>query len=164
MPSVKRKTPAHVMTASLLIGTMASGLAIVLDSAGFWSEWDLALNGWMDRLGEGMREVSRESLLCCVVFASYLLPFLLLRTPQWWRRMILWLSFLLVSLAWWPVLALASWKMEPCMPMAALVWSGFCAMVYAQRHLLPCENAAAARENVATGSSVPAVPTEVIES
>jgi hypothetical protein len=37
------------------------------------------------------------------------------------------------------VLALASWKLPPCMPLVALLWSGLCALIYAQRHSLPCE-------------------------
>ena len=164
MPPAKRKTPAHVTMASLLIGTMAAGMAIVQDTAGFWTEWDLALNAWTAKLGDGLRDAPRAGLLVAVVSASYLLPMLLLRTPLWWRRVVLWVSFLLVGLAWWPVLALAAWKIEPCMPVAALLWSGFCAMIYAQRHQLPCEKISTDEAKPHEAVREAAGPTQSVES
>lgn len=159
MTAAKRKTPAHVTMASLLIGTMASGMAIVLDTAGFWLSWDRVVNAWTDQLDTGMREVARPAVLVAVILVSYLLPMLVLRTPQWWRRAILWVSFTLVALAWWPVLALASWKIEPCMPMSALLWSGLCAMIYAQRHELPCEADGKNQEQMVVPTGIEPSPT-----
>jgi hypothetical protein len=124
-------------------------MSIVLDTAGFWSAWDISLNAWTERLGGEMQVVPRVFVLLAVVIASYLLPFLLLRTPEWWRRAMLWVSFVIVAIAWWPVLALANWKIEPCLPTAALLWSGLCAMIYAQRHRLPCEEVRASEKRAA---------------
>lgn len=118
---------------------MAVGLAVGMDSLGFWQSLDESATAWTVRLGEGMRDVPVAWVLLLTVFCAYALPLLILSSPQWWRRLVLWCSLLMVTLAWLPVLALASWKLPPCMPLAALLWSGLCAMIYAQRHRLPCE-------------------------
>lgn len=132
-------SPGQVVAPSLMIGTMAVGLSFGMDSLGFWNALDENATAWTSRLGNGMRDVPAHWVLVLTVVSAYALPFLMLSTPQSWRRMVLWLSFLFVTLAWLPVLALASWKLPPCMPVVALLWSGLCAFIYAQRHRLPCE-------------------------
>lgn len=133
-------SPGHVVVPSLMFGTMAVGLALGMNVLGFWSGLDERATAWMARLGDGIREIPTLWVLLLTVASAYLLPCLMLSTPQSWRRLVLWLSFLLVTLAWLPVLALASWKLPPCMPMVALLWSGLCAFIYARRHRLPCES------------------------
>ena len=132
-------SPGHVVVPSLLIGTMAVGLSVGMDSLGFWNALDERATAWTVRLGDGMRDAPAHWVLILTVASAFLLPFLMLSTPQWWRRLVLWMSFLLVTIAWMPVLALASWKLPPCMPVIALLWSGLCALIYAQQHRLPCE-------------------------
>lgn len=118
---------------------MAVGLAVGMDSLGFWSGPDAWATAWTARLGDGMRDVPAMWVLLLTVVSAYALPLLMLSSPQWWRRVVLWGSLLMVTVAWLPVLALASWKLPPCMPLVALLWSGLCALIYAQRHRLPCE-------------------------
>lgn len=131
-----------------MIGTMAVGLSVGMDSLGFWNALDASATAWTVHLGDGMRDVPALWVLFVTVVSSFLLPFLLLSTPQWWRRMVLWLSFLLITIAWMPVLALASWKFPPCMPGIALLWSGLCAIIYAKQHILPCEAIATPQRKV----------------
>lgn len=139
MSARSSQSPGHVIAPSLLIGTMAVGLAVGMDSLGFWNGLDERATAWTARLGDGMRDVPVVWVLVLTLVCAYALPLLMLSSPQWWRRVVLWCSLLMVTLAWLPVLALASWKLPPCMPLVALVWSGLCALIYAQRHSLPCE-------------------------
>jgi hypothetical protein len=139
MSARSSQTPGHVIAPSLLIGTMAVGLAVGMDSLGFWHALDERATAWTARLGDGMRDVPAMWVLLLTVVSAYALPILMLSSPQWWRRVVLWCSLLMVTVAWLPVLALASWKLPPCMPLVALLWSGLCALIYAQRHRLPCE-------------------------
>lgn len=132
-------SPGHVVAPSLMIGTMAVGLSVGMDSLGFWNELNVSATAWTSKLGDGMRDVPSYVVILLTVASAYALPVLMLSTPQAWRRLVLWLSFLLVTLAWLPVLALASWKLPPCLPVVALLWSGLCAFIYAKRHRLPCE-------------------------
>jgi hypothetical protein len=139
MPTRATNTPGQVVAPSLLFGTMALGLAFGLDILGFWSSLDDSVTAWMDRLGDDMSDVPSGYLIMLTIFSAYLLPLLMLSSPHWWRRFILWLSLLLITIAWLPVLALAQWKLRPCVPVVALCWSGLCAFIYGLNHLLPCE-------------------------
>jgi hypothetical protein len=145
MSAPSKLNPGPVAAPSLLIGTMALGLAVGLDSLGFWQGLDQRTTAWTSALGDGMRDVPARWVLLPTILCAYLLPWLLLKTPLWWRRLVLWVSFLLVTVAWLPVLAMAAWKFPPCMPLVASLWSGLCAMIYAQRQRLPCEMAAATK-------------------
>lgn len=131
--------PGHVVAPSLSIGTMSLVLVVGLDLLGVWNPLDAGATAWTERLGDGMRDVPAGMVLFMTMLGAYGLPLLMLASPQWWRRVILWMSALCLTAAWLPVLALASWKLPPCMPVMAVLWSGLCAMVYAQRHRLPCE-------------------------
>ncbi len=142
MPSRTELTPGHVFAPSLWIGTMALVLVVGMDTLGSWETIDAWATGWTRRLGEGMRDVPAPMVLMMTCLLSYALPLLMLSTPHWWRRLILWLSLTLLTAAWLPVLALASWKLPPTMPVIALFWSGLCAFIYAHQHQLPCESSA----------------------
>jgi len=131
--------PGHVVAPSLSIGTMSLVLVVGLDLLGVWNPLDTAATAWTARLGDGMRDVPAGVVLLITAIGTYALPLVMLASPQWWRRARLWLSALFLTVGWLPVLALASWKLPPCMPVIAVLWSGLCALIYAQRHALPCE-------------------------
>lgn len=139
MPMRNANTPGHVVAPSLLFGTMALGLAFGLDVLGFWASLDDSATAWMEKLGDDMREVPSGFAMILTVASAYILPLLMLSSPHWWRRLVLWMSLLFITLAWLPVLALAHWKLMPCVPVAALCWSGLCAFIYGLNHQLPCE-------------------------
>jgi hypothetical protein len=156
MPARTELTPGHVLAPSLWIGTMALVLVVGMDTLGFWEELDTWATAWTVRLGEGMRDVPASMVVLMTIIHAYALPLLMLATPQWWRRFILWVSLTLLTAGWLPVLALASWKLPPSVPMIALFWSGLCAFIYAQRHRLPCEMGTHPSTSAAVGDSQPA--------
>jgi hypothetical protein len=139
---MQRKTariPGTVGSTTLLIGTMSLALVLGLGSMNFWDQPNEEITMWTSRLGEGMREVPAGGVLVFAAVMAYLTVFLILSSPGLWRKWVIWLSLMLLAMGWIPVLALASWKLAPCMPIAAGLWSGICAFVYAKRHELPCE-------------------------
>ena len=140
--SMQRKTariPGTVGSTTLLIGTMSLALVLGLCSMNFWDQPNDEITMWTSRLGEGMREVPSGGVLVFAAVMAYLTVFLILSSPGLWRKWVIWLSLMLLAMGWIPVLALASWKLAPCMPITAGLWSGICAFVYAKRHELPCE-------------------------
>ena len=58
----------------------------------------------------------------------------ILGTPGQLRRVLLWLSSIMLVAAWAPVLSLAAHVPEIAAPIVGAVWSGICALVYASRH------------------------------
>lgn len=140
MAETKNQSPGVVGPTSLLIGTMALGLALGMGLLGFWDHLNEWSTSWSSRLGDGMRDVHANAVLLIAMVMAYALPWLMLSTPGTWRRIILWVSLILLCLAWLPVLALAAWQFPPCLPIAAGLWSGLCALIYGGRHQLPCDN------------------------
>lgn len=112
----------------------------------------LALAGWIDRIdgrvGEwvsrGGRQVYAKELpawlpwLAGAVLAAGLAG-AILATPGGWRRVVLWLVTLVIVAAWAPVLSLAAHQPAITVPWIACLWAGFCAMVHASRHRMPCD-------------------------
>lgn len=80
----------------------------------------------------------------CVWLAATVSAFgvaaVILGTPGQLRRGLLWLSAMLLVVAWAPVLSLAARAPDIAAPCVATVWSGFCALVYASRHDMPVDH------------------------
>jgi hypothetical protein len=70
---------------------------------------------------------------------SFGLAAAILGTPGAFRRVILWLSTVVLVAAWAPVLSLAAHAPEIAAPWIATLWSGVCAIVYTARHRMPCD-------------------------
>lgn len=131
----------HVLVPSAAI----SGLSIVL-AAG------LQLLGALDRANSGIaRLVSRGGAeefakhlpewlvwLAAGLFA-FSLAAAILGTPGHPRRLILWITSIILVGAWAPVLSLASHAPDIAAPWIATVWSGVCSIVYAANHRMACD-------------------------
>lgn len=130
----------------MLVPAAAIGSLSLILAAG------LGLLGVLDRLGPAIAEVvsrhGRESFpkrlpdwsvwLAAVLFA-FGLALAILSTPGTWRRLVLWLSALVLIAAWAPVLSLASHAPDVAAPWIATAWSGVCAMFYASNHHMACD-------------------------
>jgi hypothetical protein len=76
--------------------------------------------------------------LAAVIFA-FGLAFVILGTPGTWRRVVLWVTSLVLIAGWAPVLGLAAHAPEIGGPFIAALWSGACALVYAGNHRMPSD-------------------------
>lgn len=70
---------------------------------------------------------------------AFALSFSILSVAGAWRRWVLWISAVVLTAAWAPVLSLAAHAPEIAAPLVAALWSGACAIVYAGKHLMPCD-------------------------
>lgn len=76
--------------------------------------------------------------LSTAIFA-FGLAFAILGTPGSWRRLVLWVSGVVLVAAWAPVLSLASHAPDIAAPWIATFWSGVCSLVYAANHHMACD-------------------------
>lgn len=125
----------------MLVPAAAIGSLSILLGAG------LTLFGALGRLNlavarmvmQGRTVVFPKMLPTAVVWVvavglAFALSFAILSVPGTWRRVVLWITALVVVAGWAPVLALAARAPDIGAPFVAVLWSGVCALVYAQGH------------------------------
>ncbi len=133
--------PAHVELATVAIGAMAMGLAAGLELMGLADRLDAALGYVL--LPKGMKPPTRDLdplvLWLSTAFLSIAIPAVILNIAATWRRMLIWMVTFALTLLWGPVLLLSAHEPGIAIPLAAVLWSGFCAVFYAGTHKLPVE-------------------------
>jgi hypothetical protein len=133
----------HVLVPVAAIGSLSVLLAAGLGALGILSRVNLAIS---KLVSQGKPAVFSKSLpdwslwLVTVLFA-YGLAFSILNVPGTWRRVMLWITTVVVVAGWAPVLSLAAHAPEIGAPFIAAVWSGVCAVVYAGNHRMACDGA-----------------------
>lgn len=130
----------HVNGAALVIGSLSVLLVAGLTLPGIVGR----LDGNIARMtSEGVAEFPKSLPMWCVwaftLFVSYAVPFAILGSPGTWRRLMLWITALLLVTGWAPVLVLAAHAPDIAAPWIATLWSGICAMVYAANHRMPAD-------------------------
>jgi len=138
---VKGKEVPHIGLAVFATGVMALALAVGLGFLKLLGRLDGFLESAI--LPRGMTAASR-SLDPMIIWAAtailaFALPAVMLNVPGAWRRGIVWGGTLALTLSWGPVMVLASLRPEIGVAVIAVLWSGFCAMIYAANHVLPVD-------------------------
>jgi hypothetical protein len=135
------KPPAHPGAAVLAIGGMSLVLAAALELLGFSRKLDAAVAVWISGsgLGGGFRALPGYVPWLWTVPLVFGLAAGMLGSRLNWRRSVLWVTTLFLTLGWIPVLALAGCKAAVTTPLLALVWCGLWSMIYATRHQEPGE-------------------------
>jgi hypothetical protein len=133
------KPPAHPGAAVLAIGGMSLVLAVAVQLMGFARKLDTVIAGWMEGTGLEGQLRALPPLLPWVwtILLVFGLTAAILGSRRNWRRAVLWVSAVVLTLGWIPVLALAAYRPAVTMPLIALVWCGLWAMIYAIRHQEP---------------------------
>ncbi len=137
--SAHPKPPAHPVAAFLAVGSMSVLVAGVLHHLGLSRAIDHTAGEWIRGIGLSgePRELSPLWLWGWTTLVAYGLAAGMLISRRHWRRTVLWLTTLLLTLSWIPVLALAGWTAPAGLPLLAVLWCGVCAMIYAIRHEEP---------------------------
>ncbi|MEO5916879.1 MAG: hypothetical protein ABIS50_21805 [Luteolibacter sp.] len=140
--AVTKPRPAgHVLVPATIMGSLSLLLVAGLSVLGIMNRLDLLIS---KMVSHGKLETFPKSLpewslwLAAFVFA-FGLSFSILSVPGGWRRVMLWLTALVVVAGWAPVLSLAAHAPEIAMPWIATLWSGVCALVYAGNHRMDCD-------------------------
>ncbi len=146
MSSNTRRDPqGYVLVTAALIGSLAMLLAAGLNGLGLIASADQLINAAMRNAlpatnAAGFpKALPAWALWTGTVVVAYGLTLAMLAVPGTWRRVVLWLSLLLLVAGWAPVLALASHAPNLSAPLIAGLWSGVCSLVYACSHHMPCE-------------------------
>ena len=80
------------------------------------------------------------SVWLVTVVLAFWLPFAILSVAGTWRRLILWITAMVLVAGWAPVLALAAHFPDIGAPFIATLWSGVCALVYAGGHRMASDD------------------------
>jgi len=136
-----QRPTGHVLVPAAAIG----GLSIILAAGLKLLEILEQLNSVIARLvSQGSAKNFPKHLLEFTVWAvtgffAFGLAAAILGTPSLWRRLVLWITSLVLIAAWAPVLSLAAHAPDISAPWIATLWSGVCAIVYAANHRMPCD-------------------------
>ncbi|MBK1827136.1 hypothetical protein [Haloferula rosea] len=133
------KPEPHPGIAGLAIAMMGLVLAWMLDYLGVLKPVDHALMGWVNGFGlDGANRVldgwvpwSWAGLMTVGVCQA------VVHVRGMWRRLIIVVSAMVLTLTWIPVLALAAFHTPLTGSMIALIWGGVGSLVYAERHREP---------------------------
>lgn len=141
------KTPhprpaGHPLVAAATIGGLSMVLAVGLDLLGF-----------LDRLNAGIAQLvafngattfpqhlPEWSIWLATAVFGFGLASAILGSPGHGHRLILWITALVLVAAWAPVLSLAARAPDIAAPWIATLWSGVCALVYAAKHHMACDD------------------------
>jgi hypothetical protein len=126
LPAAAIGSLAMVLAAGLAgFGLLARIDGLIASATGVGADVSSSLPGWLVWLS--------------AVVVSYGLSFAMLGTPGAGRRLLLWVTALVLTAAWAPVLALAAYQPAIAPWLVAAGWSGICSLAYARNHLMPGE-------------------------
>lgn len=125
----------------MAVGALAMGLATGLRATGLLAAFDRRVREGLAAVEAGLPAREVPWGWAAAVTALWVLGMLtvMLESPGTWRRVVLWLSAGVLTVGAVPALLLAGWWLEPGLPLVAVTWAGACALVYARRHVMPCE-------------------------
>lgn len=123
------------------IGSLALLLSAGFGMMGVIDDLNASTAQWVASWGLAgtMRQVSPWIAWLCSAALGYGFAAALLMTPGLGRRLVIWVSGLVLLLCWVPVLALAAWDFPVFAPLVAALWSGVSSLVYTLRHRMPCD-------------------------
>ncbi len=126
------------------IGSLAFFLSAGLGVLGVLDGLNATITHWI--AGWGLAGVARPVapwiVWSCAAVTAYGFAAALLVTPGWGRRLMIWISGLVLLVCWVPVMALAAWNFPVAAPLIAGLWSGISSLVYTFRQPMPCDGRA----------------------
>lgn len=131
----------HVLAPASAIGSLSILLAVGLGALGILDGVDRMISHLISRTAGFPKTLPEWSVWLVTVLFAFALSFAILSVAGTWRRLVLWITALVLVAAWAPVLALAARAPDIGAPLIAVLWSGICALVYAGNHRMPCDEA-----------------------
>lgn len=128
------QSEGHVFGPALAIGSMALVLAAGFGVLGLMDRADALIADALIVGGGGVKHLPEWLVWVAAAVGAFGLSLAILQVPGNWRRLVLWVSALVVLAGWAPVLVLASHAPAVAVPLLATFWSGLCAFVYASKH------------------------------
>ncbi|RPF92121.1 MAG: hypothetical protein CBB78_002065 [Roseibacillus sp. TMED18] len=137
-----RSSPAHhhPLTVAVVVGSfaMAVGLVVRISGMSLLIERQI-LSSYME-LGFPVNTVGQPWWAVLVLLAlTYGIALVLLQVPGFLRRLLFFLSCLVLVVSASPVVALWGLFWSPVVAVFCLSWSAACAVLWARYHPMPCE-------------------------
>lgn len=140
------KTPhhrpeGHVLVPSAAIGGLSIALAAGLALLGPMGKFNQSIATIVSRGGAETfpKHLPAWSFWICATLFAFGLAAAILSTSGSWRRILLWVSSVILVAGWAPVLSLAAHAPDIGVPLVTTIWSGVCALVYSANHHMPCD-------------------------
>jgi len=140
--SSQPRPPGHVIIPVLATGSLGMIVAYGLDEMRMLDVLNRRFDLWMQASGvDGLvNRLPGWVVWSATALIAYGLALVILEVPGLWRRLVLWITTLVMVLAWAPVLALCAHEPSIAGPLVASIWSGVCALVYAQRRRMAVDS------------------------
>lgn len=131
----------HVLVPATAIGSLSVLLVVGLSALRILDRADLAIGSLMSqgKPASFPKALPEWAVWLAVVLFAFGLAFAILGVAGTWRRVVLWITTVVLVAAWSPVLSLAAHAPDVAAPLIAVIWSGVCALVYAGNHRMPCD-------------------------
>jgi len=134
-----RESEGHVLMPGIAIGSLALVLAAGFGSVGIMDRANDGIASALQVGGGTLKALPEWAVWAAASVGAFGLSFLILSVPATWRRVVLWISALVLVAAWGPVLVLAARPPAIAVPLLATFWAGLCALVYASRHRMAAD-------------------------
>ena len=142
---LKKAPPPHAdghgLVPAAAIGALSILLAVGLDVLRILEPLDRMVSKLLSQgaIHDFPKELPAWSVWLATVILAFGLPFAILSVAGTWRRLVLWITALVLVAGWAPVLVLAAHFPDIGAPFIATLWSGICALVYAGSHRMACD-------------------------
>jgi hypothetical protein len=134
-----RESEGHILIPGLAIGSLALVLAAGFGFVGIMDRANEGIAGLIQIGGGTAKSLPEWAVWLAASVGAFGLSFLVLSVPGAWRRIVLWVSALILIAGWGPVLVLADRSPVVAVPLLATFWAGLCSLVYASRHRMAAD-------------------------
>ncbi|MFU8893789.1 MAG: hypothetical protein ACNA8L_09185 [Luteolibacter sp.] len=136
--------PGHVRLPVALMGSMGMALAAGLQVFGFLGLIDERLAHLLVVNPATLAPaITPATVWIATAMVAYGLAWVVLEIPGNWRRIVIWISTMVVIAAWLPVAAISHTQAPVAAPLVAAAWAGLCTIIYAARHHMEADDAPA---------------------
>ena len=126
----------------LLYGSIGLGLGVALQWMGACRRADGWLFGKLHEPlfhGEGVELPAMQLSILVAALFCYGVAFAVLDSAAMWRKIVLGITAVVLSLAMVPAFAVWGVYFSPFLQVVAVFWSWFCVVLYTQHHHMPCD-------------------------
>ena len=137
-----RSTPAHhhPLTVAVVVGSFAMAVGLVVRISGISLPVERQILLAYMELGFPVQAAGQPWWAVLVLLGlTYGIALVLLEVPGFIRRVLLFLSCLVLVVSASPVVALWGFFWSPVVAIFCLSWSAGCAVLWARYHPMPCE-------------------------
>ncbi|MEO8617640.1 MAG: hypothetical protein ABI600_21105 [Luteolibacter sp.] len=134
------RPPGHVLVPAATIGALSLMLAVGLHALGILNRLNEVITKCLSEGKDLPKSLPQWVIWLAAIWCAFGVSFGILSVAGTWRRLVLWTTTIVLVIGWGPVLTLAARNPDIAAVLIATGWSGVCALVYAGRHQMACDN------------------------